>query len=152
GASRQQLTTFPQTPRGSAYATARSDYPGGRQYLYSPPWGTLPSGRIYDNPRVWSAETGQTKAVTDTHAPLHVAGSPGIRWSTDGQDGFVSFSLGDDSTGRISFYRAWVSAEEITSPTYRPITLADLGTPRLEYVADSVGGAYCWSHDGSRIY
>jgi hypothetical protein len=147
-ATAQQLTTFPQTTNYYVYATTRSDYPG-RLHLYSLQ-DTLPSGYRYYNHKVWSEATGQSKDLTNIHGPLYGAGG-GARWSNDGQDRFVSFALINSSTGQTSLYRAWVSAAEISSPTYRPITLDDLGTPRLEHIAD-FSAWYYWSHDGSRIY
>jgi hypothetical protein len=76
---------------------------------------------------------------------------PSARWSNDGLDSFVSFILWNASTNENYTYRAHVSATEIASPTFQPITLGD---PRLELVrywgvGGTVGNWYWWNHDGS---
>jgi hypothetical protein len=154
GTNLQQLTPSPQGGGPSSFETAQDNYPG-RLYL-NLQFGNLPSGGIYANTWVWSDATGQSKAVTNFNGPVYYGSViPGPRWSNDGQDSFVSFGLLNYTTGQVSIYRAWVSATEIASPTYQPVSPLDLGTPRLQYVAqwtNNNGVSYWWSHDGSRFY
>ncbi|MFO0891677.1 MAG: serine/threonine-protein kinase [Isosphaeraceae bacterium] len=138
-----QALPFPQE---GAYSnrpspSARDDYPGGRQYLY-PANNSL---------RVWSEGSGQNKAVTNFQAPYVINFGSNL-WSNDGLDSFVSFFLYNGTTGLLSIYRAHVSAADLASASYQPITLGD---PRLERVMDWPSGQgifYWWNHDGSGFY
>ena len=101
-------------------ATTRSDYPGGRQYLYI-------SGGLgnTNNLFAWSEGTGQSKAVTSFQSPTTVSLSAAL-WSNDGLDSFVSFKLYNmtddadlmvlDSAGnRVAYsHRTGASAEAMT--------------------------------------
>jgi hypothetical protein len=137
------LMPFPQVTDPFVHATTQSDYPGGRQYLY------IPNGNLM----VWSEGSG-SKAVTNIQGPLSVSNGAGLcLWSNDGQASFVSFVL-TNAAKQTYTYRAQVSAADITSASYQPITLGD---PRLELVKDwqGNGGAqvgYWWNHDGSAFY
>jgi hypothetical protein len=152
GTNLQQLTSFPQILNSPhVYASAQSGYPGGRQFLYTQTDGQLPNGGASYDLMAWSEGTGQSKAVTNIHGPLYVEYSSGTaRWSNDGLDSFVSFLLFNFATGEYYTYRAHISATDITSPTFQPITLGD---PRLELVkywgVGAVGYDYWWNHDGS---
>jgi len=77
-------------------------------------------------------------------------------WSSDGLDRFISFMLYDPVASRSYTCRAHVSAADIASPNFQPVTLGD---PRLEIVKEwqgtsttTVALSYSWSHDGSRFY
>lgn len=137
-----QTLAFPQTLNRRIMSTARRDYPGGRQYLYVQQLGNT------NNLFAWSEGTGQSKALTNFQAPLSVRLNAPL-WSNDGLDSFVSFQLFNSVTGEYVFYRAHVSATDITSANYQPITLGD---PRLEVLANWTVEYYWWSHDGSRFY
>jgi hypothetical protein len=101
---------------------------------------------------VWSEVSGQSKALTNFSGPLYVNSVPGARWSNDGQDSFVSFGLFNPTTGQAFIYRAHVSAADIASTSYQPITT--INDPRLEYVAQWLlyGGSYWWNHEGTGFY
>jgi hypothetical protein len=114
----------------------------GRQYLYvQPNTGVL---------MVWSEATGQSKAVTNFQSPFGVFFGHS-RWSNDGLDSFVSFALTNNSTRQSLLYRAHVSAADIASASYQPITVSD---PRLELVqlGSTTPAFYWWNHDGSGFY
>jgi hypothetical protein len=140
---RTGLTTlpFPQTGAPFIYATTRSYPLVGRLFTYQAGLGN--SNNVF----VWCEATGQSKAVTDFQSPLGVYPS-GRLWSNDGQDSFVSFLLSNSTTGQSFTCRAHVSATDIASPTFQPVTLGD---PRLEMVSDFVA-YYWWNHDGSGFY
>jgi hypothetical protein len=144
---------FPQgTMCHTVYASAQSSYPGGRQFLYPQQDGLLPNGNPSYDLMVWSEATGQSKPLTNIHGPLYVY-FPSARWSNDGLDSFVSFILYTPTNENYT-YRAHVSAADIASPTFQPITLGD---PRLELVrywgvGGTVGYWYWWNHDGSGFY
>lgn len=136
-----QSFPFPQDPQSRINSSTRSDYPGGRQYLY---------GSV--DVTVWSESTGQSKAVTNFQGALPVVLGSTL-WSNDGLDSFVSFNVYNSTTRQSYTYRAHVSATDIASASFQPVTLGD---PRLELVKDwqSVGETpfYWWNHDGSRFY
>jgi hypothetical protein len=149
GTGLQTLTLIPQESDPRVVATTQSGYPGGRQYLY-PVYS--PTGSVYRNWRVWSEGTGQSKPVISINGPLYGYGGGSGRWSNDGLDSFISFCLYDPATGHYYTYRAHVSATDIASPTFQPITT--LSDPRLELVKDWPGppSFYWWGHDGARFY
>jgi hypothetical protein len=134
---------FPQAPSEvRTYATTSSNYQGGRQYLYVPSdFGTL---------MVWSEATGQSKPLTNFPSPYAVQEGHS-RWSNDGLDSFISFSVINQSTRQTLLYRAHVSAADIASASYVPLTLND---SRLELVqlGSTTPGFYWWNHDSSGFY
>jgi hypothetical protein len=147
-----QTLSFPPVIVNKVYATAQSSYPGGRQYLYPHQNGLLPNGNPSYDLMAWSEGSGQSRALTNIHGPLYVDLSS-ARWSNDGLDSFVSLRLFNFATNEQYTYRAHVSATDLASPTFQPLTLGD---PRLELVADwgteAVGYWYWWNQDGSGFY
>lgn len=154
GANLQPLL-IPFTSGQVNLSTARSDYSGGRQYLYtqSQSQGRKKKNTVqYNDIRVWSQGSGQSKDLTNFPAPLSASAYFG-RWSNNGQDSFVSFMVYDGTTGVSRIYRALVSADEIASPSF--VAISSLSDPRLELVQDVGAGGYIgcwWGHDGSRLY
>jgi hypothetical protein len=150
GTGRRTLP-FPQTSQNKINATTRSDYWNGpqyvgRQYLYVGGDGSNTSSGVL---MAWSEGTGQSKALTNFPSPYTVYLNLSL-WSNDGLDSFVSFTLINTTTNQSYIYRAWVSAADIASATYQPITLGD---PRLTLVGNWGAPAfYWWGHDGSRFY
>jgi hypothetical protein len=148
GTNLQQLTSFPQVGTYHVYASAQSSYPGGRQFLY-------PLQVVYGGPynlMVWSEVSGQSKPLTNINGPLYV-NFASARWSNDGLDSFVSFTLWNSVTNEYSTYRAHVSATDIASPTFQPITLGDSRLELVKYWGVGVLGYwYWWNHDGSGFY
>ncbi len=140
-------------PSNTTYASARSDYPGGRQYVYAREDGQIPGTTTsYGNLMVWN-EAGESKAVTEIDGPLyHPSEANGVRWSNDDLDSFLSFRLYDPSTGLYSIYRAHVTAAEIASVDFEPVTLND---SRLEFVAEFPPGVsvfYDWHPSNTKYY
>jgi len=151
----REVLDFPQAPSSRIQATTRNDYWDGPQYvgrlyLYSQDDG---SNTGYGAARVWSEETRQSKAITNFQYPYATGASNPPLWSNDGRDSLISFVLRNKATGESWNCRSQVSAADIASASFQPITLADLGTPRLERLTGSGGvGFHWWKHDGSGFY
>jgi hypothetical protein len=146
---------FP-APASTTYSTTWDNY-SGHLYLHFRDDGTIP-GDVdpYGNIMVWSDAAGQSKAVTEIHGPLYVISGNNARWSNDGLDSFVSFNLHDPATGLNAIYRAHVTAADIASADYLPITLDDLAPGgRLELVAawqEGLSVFYWWHPTNHKFY
>jgi Tol biopolymer transport system component len=150
-----QLTSFPQSQASGyhVYGTAQSSYAGGRQFLYTRADGQMPNGNPSVDLMVWNEGTGQSKAITNIHGPLYLDLSTAPRWSNDGLDSFVSFILSNPVTKETSTYRAHVSATDIASPTFQPITLGDARLELVKYWgAGARGYWYWWNIEGTGFY
>jgi hypothetical protein len=135
---------FPQVPYELIHVTTQSYLGVGRLYLY--PQADAQSNY---NLWVWSEATGTSWPVTNFNNGVQTNNN----WSSDSLDSFFSFTLVNNATGQTSLYRANVSAADIASSTFTPITVNDLGTPRVTYVTDWPNYVtYWWSHDGSSFY
>jgi hypothetical protein len=130
--------------------TRRSDYPGGRQFLWKSRLAvTDASGsRPYCDVMSWDL-TGATKQLTAFAGPTYVY-SYLVSRSNDDASSFFSFFVYDSSSGTSSLCRANVTPDQIADQAFQPVVPGD---PRLEVIATWPQlFDYRWDGTGTRVY
>lgn len=130
--------------------TRRSDYPGGRQFLWKRKLAVTDSSgnQPYCDVMSWDL-TGATKQLTAFAGPTYVNGFLVSR-SNDEASSFFSFFLYDPTSGAYSLCRANVTPDQIADPAFQPVVSGD---SRLEVIAVwPTLFTYHWDGTGNRVY